>query len=360
MSYPALIQSLPSPMRSALKDPFSVAAIASIGLHGLLWVLLPILPNSLAAPREPEIQREVGVIQLTPEELKRIPASELPRQPSVSLPQSAIPLTLPPRSLNQLPNQYSFSPLPTQPAIPYLPPLPPSFYIPSYTPPTFSLPPLPPLRSTTPPVRSGRSTPSPSPSTQATPTPQPRIEYPNLTGRASTTQLDLQVSPRPSVSASPTAPPQTLAEANRQLQERYRQLLTYNAQGTRQEDGNTAFGAWFYQELGRRSLSDLVSETINAIYPREACVLQRSAQVVYGVVVNSDDKISGDPRKLLSSGFPIFDQRALEVLQAHTFNNSTDADQVYQVNIRFEYSGQVCPATTAPAPTPSPASSPAG
>jgi hypothetical protein len=355
MSYSALIQSLPSPMRLVLKDPLGVSMLASVGLHGLFWVFLPSLPNSLTAPQEPEIQREVGVVQLTSEELKRIPTSELPQQPVVSLPQSSIP-PFPSRS----PNQYSFSPLPTQPAIPYLPPFPTSLYIPSYTPPTFSLPPLPSLRST-PPIRDGRSTPSPSPSTQPVPTPQPRIEYPNLTGRASTTQLnDLQVSPRPGVSASPTPSPQTLAEANRQLQERFRRLLTYNAQGTRREDGNTAFGTWFYQELGRRSLEDLVSETINAPYPREACFLRRSIQVVYGVVVSSDNKISGEPRKLLSSGYPIFDQRALEALQDHAFNNGTDADQTYQVNINFEYSGQVCPTTAAPNSVPSPSPSSAG
>jgi hypothetical protein len=73
-----------------LKQPFSIAVLASLGVHGLLWFGLPLVPASSSKP--PETQRTLGVVELSPlEQQARLPQSSL-LQP---LPKSTAPKSTP-------------------------------------------------------------------------------------------------------------------------------------------------------------------------------------------------------------------------------------------------------------------------
>lgn len=107
MSYASLIQ-IPEGLRSST----SVAALASLGIHGLLWAVLPILP--LDSTLDTQL-RTVGLVELTPQEQSRLPQASSGVVP---------PPTLPPFATQQS-------------ALPPIPPAPPSF-------PVGALPPMPP------------------------------------------------------------------------------------------------------------------------------------------------------------------------------------------------------------------------
>jgi outer membrane biosynthesis protein TonB len=363
MSYPTLIQSFPSPLRAVLQDPIAIAAIASVGIHGLLWVVLPRLDFSAAAPREPDLQRQVGLIELTPQEQSR-----LPQFGDSTLPLSIDSLPLPSApSTGQLPDLFSLAPLPIPQPIPYPPA---SFYIPpvNLTQPRIYTVPTTPRRSI---PRSTTLTPAPTltptPTPSSTPTPPialtdilRRNELPEqLNGRTTARIPNLQPpSPSPTNQAavlptSPTLTPQErLLAENRQLREEYRQLRrSYSLQGTTEEDARQSFVTW-YRELGKELDGNPPIEQITAPYPRAACLLRRSTAAIYGVVINSNSEIVGEPRLLQSSGYPIFNREALEAVKSHTFNNGTSDDQTYLTTVTFEFSRDVCPGVPMPAPAP--------
>ena len=114
MSYSSLIQSVPEVWRSST----GLAALASLGIHGLVLVSLPFI--SLNSPDD-QLPQTVGIVALTPEEQSRLPQV---------VPQGVTQTTIPPTTLQ--------SDLPALPpsgqavGSEILPPLPPT---PSYLPP---------------------------------------------------------------------------------------------------------------------------------------------------------------------------------------------------------------------------------
>ncbi|MUL37745.1 hypothetical protein [Gloeocapsopsis dulcis] len=118
MSYASLTRVLPESFRSTN----GLATVASLGIHGLLLIVLPFLPfdSQLAANIQ---QRTVGLMELTPEEQSRLPGA------------SSVPAALPPFAAQQS----VLPPLPPPPPFPVgaLPPLP----DPIALPPSIGLPP---------------------------------------------------------------------------------------------------------------------------------------------------------------------------------------------------------------------------
>ncbi len=155
MSYPSLIKTLPE----TLCQPSYLAALASLGIHVLLWAVLPVLPLGF---KPVELQRPVGLIELTPTEQNRLP--------QVTRPQ----VTLPPNA--------------PQPSV--FPPLLPTASV---------LPPLPPLRSVLPPLP-----PPPSSSLLVPPSVTPVYNYPL---RASSPQPQIPVLPLPAPLRNNFTPP---------------------------------------------------------------------------------------------------------------------------------------------------------
>ncbi len=119
MSYSSLIQSLPEVWRSSS----GLAALASLGIHGLLLAFLPFV--SLDSPDE-QLPQNVPVVALTPEEQSRLPQvvpQGVPTQttiPSTAIGQSNLP-PLPPS--NPAVGSDILPPLPPTPT--FLPPPPP-------------------------------------------------------------------------------------------------------------------------------------------------------------------------------------------------------------------------------------------
>lgn len=126
MSYASLIKTLPGSLRSST----SLAAIASLGIHGLLLVVLPVLPHDSKAV-ESQTERSVGLIELSSAEQSRLPQAPLTTQPNVpALPQPPGETPL-----------YNYPPVATQPsAFPPLPPPPALSPLPPGVPPLYNYP----------------------------------------------------------------------------------------------------------------------------------------------------------------------------------------------------------------------------
>jgi hypothetical protein len=129
MSYVSLLKNIPE----FLSQPTGIAAIASVGIHGTIAFILPLMPvDSKPKPQEINSSKTVGLVELNQAEQNRLP--------QVSSPQVAVkPLALdpqlpppPPSSLQQPlpsipqspPTQVILPPLPKSSANLPIPPLP--------------------------------------------------------------------------------------------------------------------------------------------------------------------------------------------------------------------------------------------
>ncbi|NJP08324.1 MAG: hypothetical protein HC866_01680 [Leptolyngbyaceae cyanobacterium RU_5_1] len=83
MSQSSLLKNVPDLFRQEnlekawvlLRQPTSLAVIASLGVHGLLWFGLPLVSSSEQKP--PDAERTVQVVELSPLEQSRLPQSPL-------------------------------------------------------------------------------------------------------------------------------------------------------------------------------------------------------------------------------------------------------------------------------------------
>lgn len=104
MSYASLIKTLPGTLSTNL------AVLASLGIHGILWAVLPVLPFE-SKSLESKSQQSVGLIELTPEEQSRLPStSEVTLPPFATQPSVLPPLPPPPFQTSVLPPLRSLPP----------------------------------------------------------------------------------------------------------------------------------------------------------------------------------------------------------------------------------------------------------
>ncbi|MFB2969320.1 hypothetical protein ACE1CD_10140 [Aerosakkonema sp. BLCC-F183] len=121
MSYSSRV---PTSSEKTFNLPTLLATLISLGAHGLLWVVGPALSSSNLAQSDP--RTIVGFVQLTPDEMSRLPEYSLPQPKLPSLPAAPPKNLLPP-----LPPLQSYTPLPPPPSVPIyepptIPPSPPS------------------------------------------------------------------------------------------------------------------------------------------------------------------------------------------------------------------------------------------
>ncbi len=349
-------------------SPSAISALASLGLHGLIFLALPLLSYTAVQPEEPEIRRPVEVVELTPDEQKRLPDFS-------SLPPIELPSITPPPKLGS--DLFSQSDLPkpsgssVSPSFPsndsLLTPLP--IFIPPPAPitdiPTFTIPITPLPRSTAPkpapapspaPQTSQSASPSPTPSPDAAPSPAPTVAVEPPPAGAE--------SPQPQATESPQ--PRTQEQIQQDLvarQQELRELYTYNPSGTRQGDAQSSFAAWFYEDLKKTGddFDRRKEEKVTLDYPKIACPLKQSRFAVVGLMVDPENKIVGEPKILQSSGYRLFNQAALDAVKDMAFENTTGDDktakveQLHLVTVNFEYSEDVCPPGLAPAASTAPA-----
>jgi hypothetical protein len=396
------------------QEPLWWAALASVGAHLLLWAFLPFLPGQ-KLPTERQLQRPVSLVQLTPEELSRVPSFAQPNLelPTFSNPSTSLPQPTPGRS-------FSLSPLPGQTG--RLPSsLPPFFVPPPPLPPLSSLSPrfsatsrprttLPPRSTFTLPPSSAPSSipsivPSPSPSVPsldpefstdgpslrlpssgaqnnsplfptlpsviASPSPAPSIAAspsPTVSPSASpspTASPTVGASPAPSPSGSPAASPAPTtpalspAQQLAALQRDRPELFAYNPQGTQADQANLAYINWFEQTGLEIPDPDAIRpEEVAVELPLNACLLQLELDeddvpsAVVGVVVDADGKQVEQPTLLRSSGYGILNADAIAVVRTRAIENATGDTRPYLFEVKYSQENERCPNLPSPAPSP--------
>lgn len=347
-----LSSTLKQRMQDIWRNPSAVSAIASLGFHGLLFIGLPLLPYAAITAREPEIQKPVEMVELTPEEQQRLP--DFSTLPPIELPQ----ITNPPQPDDS--DLFSFSTLPKPPTN-SLSPSPDSLFTPPPLP--IFIPPAPPaplpsfsIQIPTAPAPAAPSSPAPAPEATAPQrSPLPSVEPEEIPDVAVETGPE---SPQPEqsdqteteVAASPSPTARTQDQILQDLvaeQQALREPYTYNPSGTSVEEASVSFFDWFSQAMGRvfeQGKDRLPNpQEVTSEYPKLACPLKQSRNAVVGVAVDADNQIVSEPKILQSSGYRLFNQEALKLAETYAFENSSGDKQVYLLRVNFEYSEDVCP-----------------
>jgi hypothetical protein len=117
MSYVSLFRNIPE----LLSQPIGIAAIASLGIHGAVAMIVPLMPMDSSKPKDTASSKSVGLLELSQADQSRLPQSS----PKIGLQQ------LPPIAPLSAPNFSAQTGLPPLAAPPsgsqlVLPPLPPS------------------------------------------------------------------------------------------------------------------------------------------------------------------------------------------------------------------------------------------
>lgn len=392
------------------QEPLFWAALASVGAHLLLWAFLPFLPGQ-KLPTERQVQRPVSLVQLTPEELSRVPSFAQPNLelPTFSNPSTTLPQPAPGRSfsLSPLPGQTGRSPSALPPFfVPPAPPLPPlSSLSPRFSatsrprttlPPrsTFTLPPssapssipsilpspspsvpsLDPEFSTNGPslrLPSGSQNNSPLFSTPPSPTPSIAASPSPTTLPSPTASPDVEASPAPSpagspatpsspaASPTPTAPALSPAQQLAALQRDRPELFVYNPQGTQADQANLAYINWLNQTGLEIPDPDAIRPQEVAVeLPLNACLLQleldedEAPSAVVGVVVDVEGKQVEPPTLLRSSGYGILNADAIAVVRTRPIQNTTGKTRPYLFEVKYLQENERCPDLPSPAPAP--------
>ncbi|MFN6538051.1 MAG: hypothetical protein RM021_016990 [Nostoc sp. EkiNYC01] len=135
MSYVSLLKNIPE----IISQPIGIAAIASVGIHGAIAMIVPLMPMDSSKPQETASSKTVGLTELSQADQSRLPQTtpriglqQLPPIAPLSAPnfnaQTALaPLTPPPSSQLVLPplppssNNYRVSSLPTRQSLRTIP-----------------------------------------------------------------------------------------------------------------------------------------------------------------------------------------------------------------------------------------------
>jgi len=310
---------------TVLRQPFSLAVMASIGIHALLWVLLPLLTSS--QEKAPDTSRTIGVVELSPIEQLRLPelVGELPA-PGASSPAASKPAKATDSPQSTMPDDGLYS-------IPLVPPPPVTILPPILEPPPL-LPPLPPPRVIRVPSRSPQpadtTSPPDTPDTPDTPEAEP--------------------TPVPTEGVRPEKIPEAAIAALREKQAELRQKtdpFAFSKTNTTEAE--------FTQNISRLSESakSLAQGNLDAdwkrqkeitdLYPKAACPAKVKGLTWVGALFRPDGKLEGKPEVLLSSGYSGLDQVALNDVSKQTVK-SGDKYQALIFPFRFEPTEAVCPA----------------
>jgi len=116
MSYESLLKNIPG----ILNQPTGIAAIASLGIHGAIALIVPLMPVNSSQSAKTDPSKAVGLMELSAADQSRLP--QPPNTSQVALQQPQLPLQ------QQLPSANLGSPLtnypPLQTELPYQPVLP--------------------------------------------------------------------------------------------------------------------------------------------------------------------------------------------------------------------------------------------
>ncbi len=277
-----------------LKRPAAIAIIASVGLHGLLGISLPIWSGS---SKEADPKKVVKLVDLTPAEQSRLPQAPGVVSPALQVPSSSPILGSSP-GLGSF-GKSLFQPLPdstfnlSSPKLNTTPPgatnrpfvISPDLFLKPLPNLTIKYPDSPPLAS--PPPTSPPPAPvTPSPLQGATPSP----------------------SPAPTTSPVPVDPVRAAEDQKARMIAGFRldqQLQAAGATSTSREDQLTRYTAWQESivQTGKATLEELaqnvISRPISLTCPAEDCT---DKLVTFTVVVDANGRLLGDPGLIVKTG----------------------------------------------------------
>lgn len=345
----------------------SLAILASLGVHGLAWVVLPVIPfNSKSV--EPVSQRTIGLVQLTPSELNRLPQASTP---PVQLPTFATqPSTLPPLPpppdfsllLPQIPNATAnyegLLNVPIQPQFQTLAPL-------SVPHQNKTVPSKPEIQNNLVPFKFDNRLPPPPPSSW-TPPPTNRLPYVPVKPAPMPDFLTNLPSPTPTTSSTPAETAINTPPANAPVvtpgtgripQRTIDELLARRAQlrepsPQRDSSGSTLVALtedlrkWFTEVNPTSSQTRRLSPT----YPQQACLrkLEGTASIV--VLVNPQGNIINGPRLNKTTGYDLLDQAAVAAVKEYRFKPRSDERQAYLFGVEYKPDNASCADTSKPEP----------
>ncbi len=331
-----------------LRDPFALAVLGSLAIHGLLWVVLPLLPS--AKPEDFDARQTVGVVELSPTEQLRLPDFA---NPQVSFPPLTSQTKLPKIPANSSKTaRKSPDPLLDNSSLYNFPllnfPPPPVLNIPFSS--IDSLPPIPNDRRRV--VRESR------PVVKVKPKPQPSTPPDALASATATATGPVDEQPKAPVRPEKLTPEQLarLLEDGRKAQNS-RDLFTLNTANTTDKDlqNNSIQFAEIAQQLSQGNLENNKDswhkqKDVTDLYPKEACPYKLKGNAFIAALVQPDGKLAGKPVVLRSSGYKALDNAAIEYVTKQKFD-AGDQYRVMSYPFVFEPTEKLCPAGDAAKPT---------
>jgi hypothetical protein len=397
--------SLANALSEPLRQPFWWAALASVGLHGVLGVNAPKISNLIYGGNSSKnLPGSVGFVELTPAEVGRLPQTIPPVRSNVKTPLSIapVPLTLPRNITPPLP------PAPSEINLPALPPgmPPPGFFsplppspLPSLTaPPPPTAPPSPTLKApslkipTTIPLQPSKNqlfpplpgnfdpiTPPPPPSLTGAPQPpgnqvdegESLEKLRNSQGRLPlfpdgavvyTPQFPIReaipepgnspnlTQPDPNKSNQITETPEEIARREQFDRERKKVEQPGNPGSNSSSNLDRSIDAVSthiaLSETFRKAYPDLetIGKTLVPVaYPKAACSQKLEGTAVFSAVFNPQGLLKAAPQAIALTGSGILDDAAkIAIIDPNFILPPASKYRSYQLTVPFKYDEKVC------------------
>jgi hypothetical protein len=407
--------SLANALSEPLRQPFWWAALASVGLHGVLGVGAPTLSSLIYGGNSSKnIPGSVGFVQLTPAEAGRLPQTIPPRSSNTPFSIAPVPLPTSPKLA---------PPLPPPPTV-NLPALPPGMPPPGFFAPLD--PPLPPLTAPTPPQPQASvpnlRTPSPTTPTVIPQAPPSGLIFPPLPGnfdrnipppppgvtglpqlpgatsedeaetlkRAIASRGGLPLFPDGAPVFTPEfpiggrnsgpdgAPKLTQKDPNKRNliaetpEERIRRAQFDRGQQQLEQQGvpgsnlpndretqlaaaNTYVALFNDFQRAYPDLEMTGPTPVTVAYPKEACSQKLEGTAVFGAVVSPQGLLKAEPKPIVPTGYGILDTAAkIAIISPSLTFQAASTHKLYQLAVAFKYDEKVCsgiPVTPSTTPT---------
>ena len=314
---------------TALRQPFSIAVLASLGLHGLLWA---VLPNFLAeTEKAPDAKQRVRTVELSAAEQSQLPQFGITQLPQ-TLPSTTKP-SKPAQSSTKLPDPKLYND-PSLYNFPTLEPPPPILF------PSFGLPPTIDIK---PPPTKKPSLSKPAPEKPSEPPKPPGSATPKPDEGASKPSADSTGSARPDkLSSEQLAALRQEGARSGQL----RNLYTFNGPDTVEKasgvfNANAAIFADAAKKITGGDADDSrlykTPERVSGLFPKEACpFIKGMRNASFATIVKPDGSLAEAPFVLLTSGFKGLDDAAIDDITSTVKNKKFGDGSRFQL-IRFDF-----------------------
>lgn len=356
-------------IRQFTQQPGWWAVVSSLGFHGLVFLVLSLLPAPPSLGDDLDSPRTVSMFELSTSDTERLPnflelETALPPLPDTPPPLPGIPnleaesyefdlgpnivesqrdFERSPRSSATYDFSDLFSNLPTPNVLNRRPSIP-----------------VPRRRPTAPPPAPTPIAPASPDVVETTPDPDPDegtaedLQQPNSAAEPEQpdTASDNPDSDEPEQVARASDPPEPeRIELSEEQQAVYDRLYTYRTDGTSGSDAQVAATTWLTEELGRDigevdTLRNFL--TLSVDYPEDTCAIgstEGSLAASYGIVLDDSGAIASEPVLIRSSGYGVLNLVGRSVVEAADSFEEASGPKI--VRVEFVYSDATCSAAEA-------------